>query len=100
MSVDLSDGKEVMTLSLDWNDRVIKDIETHQAIVSASDGKLHLIQLENSGLKLVRSWKAHEYEGWIAAFDYFNPSVVYSGADDCQLIGWDLNSGSKTFRLE
>lgn len=44
-------------------------------------------------------WAAHDLfgspiEAWIAAFDCHNPHVVFSGADDATLKGWDLRSGT------
>lgn len=49
-------------------------------IVSLSDGSLSLLQPENSaGLTVVDSWHAHDFEPWIAAWDYWNSNVVYSG---------------------
>lgn len=49
-------------------------------IVSQSDGSLSLLQPENSvGLTVVDSWHAHDFEPWIAAWDYWNTNIVYSG---------------------
>ena len=35
---------------------------------------------------------AHEHEAWITAFDCTHPAIVWSGADDCLLRGWDLRT--------
>ncbi|CDW97522.1 hypothetical protein, partial [Sporisorium scitamineum] len=42
------------------------------------------------------TWAAHEYEAWIAAFDCFHPTTVWSGGDDLALKSWDLRSPSPT----
>lgn len=39
------------------------------------------------------TWKAHEYEAWIAAFDCYTPTTVWSGGDDLTLYGWDVRTG-------
>lgn len=43
-------------------------------------------------------WQAHDLfgspiEAWIVAFNCHNPNVLYSGADDAALKGWDLRVG-------
>lgn len=81
-------------LSLDWNNRVVCAPEPMVAM-SQSDGMLSLFQLSDEsqdGFTKVRSWKAHEFETWIAAFDNWNPNLVYSGADDALLKGWDVRA--------
>ena len=56
--------------------------------MSDSLGQISLVELCDSGPRLLRQWKAHNYESWIVALDH-NPSVVYSGGDDCRLCTWD-----------
>ncbi|XP_017301825.1 diphthine methyltransferase isoform X1 [Diaphorina citri] len=59
-------------------------------VVSDSQGAVHLFHLTNSGLQLKRSWKGHGFEAWIAAFNYSQPSVFYSGGDDCLMKVYDV----------
>lgn len=40
------------------------------------------------------TWAAHDFEAWIAGFDCFNPTSVWSGGDDLTLKCWDLRSAS------
>ena len=48
--------------------------------VSDSKGFVSLLQFDDSGsIRKVSSVKGHRFESWTAAFDYWNPSIVYSG---------------------
>ena len=48
--------------------------------VSDSQGHLHIAnQTESGAFEAVLSWKAHEYEAWIAAFNHLDPTTVFSG---------------------
>lgn len=71
-------------------------------VVSHSDGSLVLANVhvtdktdEHEGkaqairLEVQSKWKAHDLEAWICAFDYWDPHVIYSGADDALLKFWD-----------
>lgn len=113
-SVQLNDSG-ALCLSLDWSDRTagIPACNTSgsnqptivpAAIVSQSDGTLtHIPDIEalrtdveaNGFCQLAgqSTWKAHDYEAWIAAFDCWSGgSVVWSGGDDLTLKGWDLRT--------
>nr|XP_022317905.1 diphthine methyltransferase-like isoform X1 [Crassostrea virginica] len=86
-------GENVLGLSLDWSNRINKST-TPQLTTSSSDGCVQIHQLTQGELTPVCSWKAHDYEAWITAFDNWNTNVVYSGGDDCRLKGWDLRQNS------
>ena len=48
--------------------------------VSDSKGFVSLLKFDDSGsVRKVSSVKGHRFESWSAAFDYWNPSVLYSG---------------------
>jgi hypothetical protein len=49
-------------------------------IVSLSDGSLSLLRPSSQGeLTVSDKWHAHDHEPWIAAWDYWDTSVLYSG---------------------
>ncbi|KAJ2765994.1 hypothetical protein IWQ56_003886 [Coemansia nantahalensis] len=81
-----------MCCSLDWSNRL--DASAAPAIVTShSDGSIQHLELVDSGVVASGQWQGHDLEAWIAAFDYWQPSVVYTGGDDARLKGWDLRSG-------
>ncbi|KAM4847599.1 diphthine methyltransferase isoform X2 [Urocitellus parryii] len=85
--------EQCLALSLDWStgksgrasDQPLKIISSN------SKGQLHFLKVNESGpgLQHVASWQAHHFEAWIAAFNYWQTEVVYSGGDDGLLKGWD-----------
>lgn len=56
-------------------------------VSSDSKGQIHLLRVQGEGSRLqaVASWQAHGFEAWIAAFNYWQTQVVYSG----ELPGWE-----------
>ncbi|KDQ07691.1 hypothetical protein BOTBODRAFT_192246 [Botryobasidium botryosum FD-172 SS1] len=81
---------DVLCLSLDWSNRRWGDAHSASLIVSRSDGELSLLRCANGDMREVMSWHAHEFEPWIAAWNYWDANIVYSGGDDCKLKGWDV----------
>ncbi|XP_029641959.1 diphthine methyltransferase [Octopus sinensis] len=80
----------VIGLSLDWS--IPQQTRDPSIIASSSDGKISLWQVTNTGLKNIIRWKAHDFEAWISAFDYWDENLAYTGGDDCRFKGWDLRS--------
>ncbi|GMF63815.1 unnamed protein product [Phytophthora fragariaefolia] len=111
-----------MCLSLDWSNRVHSNTQP-SICVSHSDGALSVWDVAPEGIvqqaKVGRTcfissgrvslklfvfgpqWSAHDLfgspiEAWIAAFNCHDPHVLFSGADDASLKGWDLRAGTAT----
>jgi len=58
-------------------------------IVSLSNGSLCLLQPSETGFDFVtESWHAHDYEPWIAAWNYWDTNVIFSGLFDTAQILW------------
>ncbi|KAL1923025.1 uncharacterized protein VTP21DRAFT_9401 [Calcarisporiella thermophila] len=85
-----NDGK--LCLSLDWSNRVQPSTDP-DIVVSLSSGEACVVSLDSTvEFREKARWHAHDYEAWIAAYDYWNPSLIYTGGDDCRLKGWDLRA--------
>nr|XP_030694035.1 diphthine methyltransferase isoform X5 [Globicephala melas] len=103
--------KQCLALSLDWSTGkagrfphcfpVSRASDQPLKIVgSDSSGQLHLLQAHQAGpgMQAVGTWQAHHLEAWVAAFDYWQTEVVYSGGDDGLLKGWDTRTpGTSVF---
>ena len=48
-------------------------------VTSDTKGYLNHIQVGEVEMDLVNSWKAHDFESWIAAFNYADTNIIYSG---------------------
>ena len=63
-------------------------------VVSLSNGLLCILSPDSTGsMSVVDRWHAHDYEPWIAAWNYWDTSVAYSGGDDLTMKGWDIRQG-------
>ncbi|KAJ1643594.1 hypothetical protein J3B02_000061 [Coemansia erecta] len=95
-----SDGS--MCCSIDWSNR-LDSTDTPSIAASYSDGSVRLLRFAESRLEVLDQWQAHDAEAWITSFDYWNPSVVFSGGDDSRLKAWDtrakIDSSAPIFNL-
>ncbi|XP_068983697.1 diphthine methyltransferase [Bombus flavifrons] len=77
-------GDEVLALSLDWcTGRLMNEVSL-KIVVSDSKGFVSLFELNENELNEINSWSAHGFEAWIAAFNYWDTNIIYSGGDDCK----------------
>jgi len=83
-----------LCLSLEWSNRhpAINDLSL---VTSYSDGHVAVWNLQDDRLQPTYDFPAHSLEAWIAAFNCWQSAVVWSGADDCTLKGWDLRVGTE-----
>lgn len=75
--IDSNENNENLALSLDWSTGR-GDSSRAYVTVSNSNGTVVLLEL-NQGLISKFAWKAHEFEAWITAFNYWDVNVVFSG---------------------
>lgn len=84
----VSEDENVMALSLDWKERysTSNPVINTNIIVSDSAGQIsHFTWHETGDLTKDFTWPAHKFEAWIAAFDYCNPLIFYSGTTVCNI---------------
>ncbi|QRW19017.1 Helicase associated domain (HA2) [Rhizoctonia solani] len=96
-SIQVADPS-VLCLSIDWNNRLtpresVKVTDcTGALVVSRSDGVVSALRPRESQFEVDTAWHAHDYEPWVASWNYWSPTLVYSGGDDCKLKGWDTRT--------
>ncbi|KAI0094898.1 WD40-repeat-containing domain protein [Irpex rosettiformis] len=88
---------DILCLSVDWSNRRYQSSLTRDLgnlVVSMSDGSVALLRPSNtSGLTVTDTWRAHDFEPWIAAWNYWNTYAIYTGGDDLKMKGWDTRQG-------
>jgi hypothetical protein len=53
-----------------------------QIVTSHSSGKITLFDVNStSSVAVVEQWQAHDLEAWIAAFNYWDSRVIYTGKE-------------------
>lgn len=76
-----TDGEAHMSLSIAWS---LPDEDGSQSIAfSDSRGYVTLVNLND---RLVRSFKAHNFESWTVAFNYGDPNILYTGHQMFQIL--------------
>ncbi|TFK41150.1 WD40-repeat-containing domain protein [Crucibulum laeve] len=85
---------DVLCLSLDWSNRRSPGSDLGSLVVSLSNGSLSILRpTDGFGLSVTDTWLAHDYEPWIAAWNYWDTNILYSGGDDLKLKAWDVRQG-------
>jgi diphthamide biosynthesis protein 7 len=79
--------ESLINLSLDWIGN------TQRLAMSHDDGSLSLWDVGEASMTNLEWWGAHDNEAWIVAAHKSEFSVLWSGADDGFLRGWDSRVG-------
>ena len=67
--------------------------DANRLVCSLADGSVSVCDCTDAdGWQVQQSWSAHDYEAWTAAFQTGSRDVIYTGADDALLKGWDLRA--------
>lgn len=98
----VSDNENVMALSLDWSREKYTasgSAVNTSILVSDSIGQIsHFTWRETGDLIKDFTWPVHKFQAWIAAFDYHDPFIFYSGTAICDIIHMNVNN-SFTFEI-
>ncbi|WFD35908.1 DNA topoisomerase [Malassezia cuniculi] len=78
-------SEKALCLSLDWTSRTAVSAS---CVISQSNGTL--ARFSSIEKPVVETWSAHGYEAWICAWNQWNNNIIWSGADDLTLRGWDV----------
>lgn len=64
-------------------------------VAVGQDGQAHHVTLREDGsLTAIAQWQAHELETWCVEVSPSDSNLVLTGADDAQMLGWDLRQPS------
>lgn len=118
-SIECAEEK-ILCLSLDWSNRRIKtklvsfsfhllpstsrsdlqfEFDSNPSIVvSLSDGTISTLAGE-SKLEVISNWHAHDFEPWIAAFDCWQPTTVWTGRSFLFDTHLSLSQANRLFRF-
>eukprot|EP00638_Chattonella_subsalsa_P012853 CAMPEP_0117808820 /NCGR_PEP_ID=MMETSP0948-20121206/20294_1 /TAXON_ID=44440 /ORGANISM="Chattonella subsalsa, Strain CCMP2191" /LENGTH=387 /DNA_ID=CAMNT_0005644365 /DNA_START=1917 /DNA_END=3077 /DNA_ORIENTATION=+ len=89
--------EDCLFLSLDWNN-FMEAVSPSKIGISQSNGNLSIWEVGESDIICEQQWQAHQLGGcpievWTVAFNKHAPEILFSGADDMKLKGWDLRMG-------
>ena len=91
LDVNQSDPNRIAVSFSDGRVAVLEAISTMSATAGAAEAgsskKKKKKTLETRSL-----WRAHDAECWCISFSPLDKETVYTGADDCEFLAWDLRS--------
>lgn len=80
--ITVDESEDVLALSLDWSTGNDFNYNSEvNVVVTTSSGTICIFELTNETFEKIRTIDCHEYEAWIAAFDYWNSKIIYTGTD-------------------
>lgn len=88
---------QVHSTLIEYDNRLALFCDWHfgeKVVVSDSKGHVSCLSINNQVSSIEASWKAHDYEAWVASFDWHNGNLIYSGGDDCCFRLWDLRDSN------
>ncbi|XP_073997034.1 diphthine methyltransferase isoform X2 [Rhodnius prolixus] len=89
--VKLTSNEDTLLLSLDWSTGITDSVV--KVVVSSSSGHVTMVSFSDGSFYKHDSWKLHDFEAWIVAFNYWNVNLFFSGGDDCKLKCFDTRVG-------
>jgi len=92
---DALDVSKDLCLAVDWS-----ILNQTLLATSLSSGELATIHFSNEGSKVLRIWKAHQYEAWTCCFSKKDPNLLYSGSDDTNFCAWDIRDDRQVLKKE
>ena len=87
-----------LALHVDWC-RTLACIDNACLTITDAVGNIHIYCFINNEFEFKQIIKAHNYEAWIAVFNFSNSSIVYSGGDDSKFCGFDLRKSSQNCNI-
>ena len=99
LDVNQSDPNRIAVSFSDGRVAVLEAISTMSATAGAAEAgsskKKKKKTLETRSL-----WRAHDAECWCISFSPLDKETVYTGADDCEFLAWDLRLNRRRKRRE
>lgn len=76
--LQLEINPDSLALSVDWSTNR-SSLDEPSLVVSLSSGAVTVLKVSGESLRNVGAWKEHGFEAWIAAFNYWDTNIFYSG---------------------
>ena len=107
--LDVDDKNDSRRLAVSFSDGRVAVLEAATTAATAGGATTGAAGAEPSSsspspttrLETRALWRAHEAECWCVSFSPADADIVYTGADDCEFLAWDLReigSGGSTLK--